>query len=137
MTGELPVELFTDGASRGNPGQAAIGAWARRGDEILFEISRAIGKKTNNEAEYLALLAGLERLLARGATDAPVRVYMDSQLIVRQLSGQYKVKSAGLRPLWEKARALVAEFPDIVVEHVPRAQNQRADALANQALDQL
>ncbi len=127
--------LYCDGASRGNPGPAAIGAvlYGPSGDEPALEISEALGKSTNNVAEYKALIAGLE-----GAHDLDVQnllVRLDSQLLVRQISGEYRVRSAGLKPLFRRVEALVARFAVVEIEHVPREENAVADALANEALD--
>jgi len=126
--------LYADGAARGNPGPAAIGAvlYDSTGRAIV-EISEAIGEATNNVAEYRALIAGLEAALAHHPDELLVR--LDSQLLVRQLTGEYRVKAANLEPLYEQARRLLASFPTVSIEHVPRSQNREADRLANQALD--
>jgi ribonuclease HI len=128
--------LYSDGASRGNPGAAAIGfvLLDPSGRELIAE-GRAIGKQTNNVAEYTALLRGLETALELGVRR--LRVRMDSELVVRQLQGIYRVKNAGLRPLFEAVQRLCRRFATCRIEHVPRAENARADALANQALDNL
>ena len=126
--------VYTDGASRGNPGPASYGAviYDPEGNERHL-ISEAIGVATNNVAEYRGLIAGLEAALALGARRVDVR--MDSELIVRQAIGRYRVKNPGLIPLHNRLLALRAQFDEIVFLHVPRAQNKLADALANQALD--
>lgn len=130
--------LYTDGASRGNPGQAGVGAALYQvvdGDEVeVGTLSEAIGHTTNNVAEYQAVIAGLE-MAARHRPDRLV-VRSDSQLLVRQLDGSYKVRSEGLRPLHRQVRALAAAFPGLRFEHVPREKNRVADALANRALDE-
>ncbi len=126
--------LYADGAARGNPGPAAIGAvlYDSTGRSVV-EISEAIGEATNNVAEYRALIAGLEAARAHAPDELLVR--LDSQLLVRQLNGEYRVKADNLKPLYERARQLLATFPSVTIEHVPRARNKDADRLANQALD--
>lgn len=126
--------LYCDGASRGNPGAAATGfaLFDARGDEVLGR-GAAIGIQTNNVAEYRALIQGLEAAIELGIT--MLRVRMDSELVVRQILGQYRVRHAGLMPLHAAAMALRARFARFAIEHVPRAENTRADALANAALD--
>lgn len=128
--------LSCDGASRGNPGPAAIGFVLAdgRGDEILAR-GDAIGRQTNNVAEYTALLRGLEAALELGVRR--LRVHMDSELVVRQLQGRYRVRHPGLQPLFAAVQRLRGRFDVFHIEHVPRAANARADALANQALDAL
>ena len=132
MDGEWIVQ--TDGASRGNPGAASIGAvvYDPKGREA-HTVSERIGHATNNEAEYLAAIAGLEAALALGATR--VRLRMDSELVVRQLEGRYKVRHPRLQPLFGQLLDLRRRFEGFRAEAVPRAQNKRADQLANMALD--
>ncbi|MGH2349175.1 MAG: reverse transcriptase-like protein [bacterium] len=127
--------LFVDGASRGNPGPAGIGVVLRNGDRgpVLKEISEYIGRSTNNEAEYRALLKGLDEARALGAEIAEIR--SDSNLLINQLNGIYKVKSAALGPLFLEARNRLGAFRDWSARHVPRGQNAAADALANRAID--
>lgn len=129
--------LFTDGASRGNPGPAAAGIviYGQAAAGELHREGQALGILTNNQAEYRALLLGLAA--ARRLGGARVEVAMDSELIVRQLQGRYKVKHPQLKPLYEQARFALAAFTAWRVRHVPRAENALADALANQALDSL
>jgi ribonuclease HI len=128
--------VYTDGASRGNPGPASYGAvvYDQDGKE-RYRASEAIGVTTNNVAEYRGLVAGLEAALALGARRLEVR--MDSELIVRQAIGRYRVKNPGLIPLHNRLLALRSQFDEVVFRHVPRAQNKVADALANQALDRV
>jgi ribonuclease HI len=127
---------YTDGASRGNPGPASIGAviYDSAGTEV-HTISEAIGVTTNNVAEYRALVAALEAAFALGARRLEVR--MDSELIVRQAIGRYKVKNPGLIPLHQRLIQLRPRFDEVVFRHVPRTQNKLADRLANQALDRV
>ena len=134
---ERPADLFVahvDGASRNNPGPAAYGVVLRRPDgSVLERLSKYIGTKTNNEAEYFGLIAALD--CAASHRIARLRVVSDSELLVRQMQGNYKVKSASLRPLHEQARRLAGQFAYIAFDHVPRAHNADADRLANEALD--
>jgi ribonuclease HI len=128
------IILYTDGASRGNPGPAAIGVIAiREPGERLFTLSEKIGISSNNEAEYQALLKGLLYLVELGLTSEPICIRVDSELIARQLSGEYRVKSSHLRPYYEKVREVFRHFPEVRIEHIPRQKNQIADQLANSA----
>ena len=126
--------VFTDGASRGNPGPSSIGAvvYDSAGKEV-HTVSRRLGRATNNEAEYQAVSAGLEAALGLGGGSVDLR--MDSQLIVRQLEFRYRVRNARLRPFFERVVELRRQFESFKVTHVPREQNKRADQLANLALD--
>jgi ribonuclease HI len=128
------VHLHTDGASRGNPGPAALGAVITdaRG-RVLQELSEYLGTRTNNFAEYRALQRGLEA--ARALEADVVHCFLDSQLVVRQLTGQYRVKHAQIRPLFEEVQRLARTFRQVTYTHVMRADNAAADALANAALD--
>jgi ribonuclease HI len=126
--------LCTDGGSRGNPGPAGFGAvLLDDAGHVVRELSEFIGRATCNEAEYRALIAALQAARELGARDLLIRA--DSQLLVRQLGGQYKVKSRSLMPLALRARRLLEEFASWKAEHVPREMNSRADALANAAMD--
>jgi dinuclear metal center YbgI/SA1388 family protein len=126
--------LYTDGGARGNPGPAGIGArlMTATGD-VVEDLAASIGKATNNVAEYQALIAGLEIALDRGVER--LDVFLDSELVVRQVNGQYKVKDAGLKPLHQQACLLLSKFHEVDVKHVRREQNAAADALVNQAID--
>jgi ribonuclease HI len=125
---------YSDGAARGNPGPASYGAAVIDPDGVLRdEISVAIGFNTNNVAEYQGLIAALESALEHGAKRVQAR--LDSELIVRQALGEYRVKNAGLVPLFARLTELRHQFEDVSFRHVPRAQNKLADYLANQALD--
>ena len=129
------VRVWVDGGSRGNPGPSGIGVLIEdMGGGTLATISRAIGVTTNNVAEYLALLAGLEKVQALGATE--VEVISDSELLVRQMLGQYRVKNLGLRPLHAQARLLAAQFAEFSIRHLGRDHNAKADGLVNRALDE-
>ena len=125
--------LYCDGASRGNPGPASIGAVLYFGDVAVAEISEGIGETTNNVAEYRALIAGLERALELDADDLEIR--LDSLLLVKQIDGEYRVKAPGLKPLHARVMQLIGELGATSVVHVPREENTVADALANAALD--
>ncbi len=128
------VILYTDGASRGNPGLAGAGFLLLDEKEVLLDEGKTfLGERTNNEAEYEALIAGLK--LARRLGCLEVEVRADSQLMVRQLTGQYRVKNKRLIPLALEVKKLAAAFARVTYHHVPRAENARADKLANQAID--
>ena len=123
-----------DGAARGNPGPAGIGAFITTAQgEVLAEIGEGIGDTTNNVAEYRAVIAGLERARDLGATRVHLR--SDSQLLVNQLSGVYRVKSPHLQPLHRQVRGLIAGFALAKIDHVPRERNKDADRLANLGVD--
>jgi len=126
--------IYVDGASRGNPGPASVGAalFDEAGKEV-HTVSRRIGRATNNEAEYRAAIAGLEAALALGARDVELR--MDSELVVRQLDSRYKVRNPSLRRLFGRVKDLQWRFTSFSVRHVRRDGNRRADKLANEALD--
>lgn len=123
-----------DGGARGNPGPAAIGVVVRDADgQVLEERAEGIGRATNNVAEYRALLAGIELAAAHGATD--LELIGDSELIVRQVEGRYKVKDATLRELHAEVRRALAGFDAWSIRHVRREANADADRLVNAALD--
>lgn len=137
MTVPVLLTIHTDGASRGNPGPAAFAyIIARNGEEPIEEAGK-IGRMTNNQAEYTALVRALEHALELGEQHR-VLIHSDSELLVKQMSGQYRVKNEDLRDLYEEARDLCARFRGGVrFQHVRREQNVRADALGNEALDGL
>ncbi len=123
-----------DGASRGNPGPASYAVILRDpGGKVILELAKKFGRDTNNVAEYYALLAALDYAAAHGIT--ALRIRSDSELLVRQMQGRYKVKSADLKPLHERASKLARQLAYFVIEHVPREMNREADLLANHALD--
>ncbi len=123
-----------DGASRGNPGPASYAVLIRRPDgEVLDQLKKEIGRGTNNVAEYYALIAALD--YAQTHRISKLRVRSDSELLVRQMKGHYRVKSFALRQLHERARRLAASLAYFAIEHVPREQNREADRLAHEALD--
>ena len=127
------VIIFTDGASQGNPGPAAIGAIIK--DEqgrVITAISQGIGRTTNNQAEYRAIIAALENAVSLGASQVDMR--SDSELVVRQINGRYRVKNASLKPLYQKVKHLQSQLEVFTITHIPRQQNTEADSLANMAL---
>lgn len=134
---EAPVEralMWTDGAARGNPGPAGAGVVLRTvGGEDLARISRYLGETTNNVAEYQALLSGLREALRRGVR--ALEVFADSELLIKQMSGVYRVKSENIKPLFEQAKALVSKFDEVKFVHIRREHNTQADALANEGID--
>jgi ribonuclease HI len=130
----VKVIVHVDGGARGNPGPAAAACVvADASGEVLEERARLLGTATNNVAEYRALLLGLERAHALGATE--VEVVNDSELVAKQVRGLYKVKHEAMRPLHREAMAALREFERWSIRSVPRAQNADADALVNAALD--
>jgi ribonuclease HI len=130
----VKLVVHVDGGARGNPGPAAAGAVLSTPDgEVVDEASELLGFATNNVAEYRGLLLGLARAKALGATE--VEVVNDSELIAKQVNGEYKVKHAAMRPLYLDAMAALRAFDTWSIRSVPRAQNAGADALVNQALD--
>lgn len=133
--GKTPrLVVYTDGAARGNPGPAGAGAHLEDdAGKHVASVAQFLGDATNNVAEYSALLLGLERAHVLGARDVEVRA--DSELMVKQMRGEYRVRNAGLKPLFERARTLAARFDSVKYVHVRRELNQAADRLANQAID--
>ena len=131
----LSVDLYCDGASRGNPGPAAAGAvlLEHGGATVLARLSRALGRATNNEAEYAALLLGLGEAKRLGAER--VTVFADSELVIKQVNGIYQVKHPVMRERHRQALDLLAGFKAWTATHVPRERNAEADRLANLALD--
>ena len=129
----LQLILYIDGASRGNPGSAGAGVWItdREGKEIV-RMSRYLGHKTNNEAEYWALLLGLREAKRLGGNS--IRIFTDSELIERQVKGLYRVKDLNLKILHRTVIRNLREFASFEIESIPREQNREADRLANQAI---
>ncbi len=130
----MKATLFADGGSRGNPGPAASGAvlFAHDGS-LLAEVGVYLGIATNNVAEWRALVAGLERARELGVDDIAIR--LDSELVVRQVTGVYRVKHADLIPFASQAKAILRTFTTVEIKHVPRKENAAADAVVNQVLD--
>lgn len=131
----MHVVIKTDGGARGNPGPAGIGVVLE--DEkgnVLEEHAKFLGVKTNNQAEYEAVILGLER--AKHLKAESVQVLADSELLVKQANGEYKVKHVNIKPLFARMQILVNQIGHVKFRHVRREQNKRADALANKAMDQ-
>jgi ribonuclease HI len=128
------LTVNVDGGARGNPGPAAIGVVLRDAEgNVVEEVGEAIGEATNNVAEYRALLRGLELAAAHGASG--VELIGDSELVVRQVEGRYKVKNAGMKELHEQVKRSLGEFESWSIRHVRRERNGDADRLVNEALD--
>ena len=128
------ITAYCDGGSRGNPGPSGYGVSFEDGTgHPIADLSEFLGVKTNNFAEYSGLLAALEYALSHG--HARLRVVADSELMVKQMKGQYQVKSPDLRPLWEEAKRRASRLERFEIQHVLRGKNKCADALANQAMD--
>ena len=129
-------KLYVDGAAKGNPGPAGIGIYIAKANHPYWQESWYIGEATNNQAEYCALLVGLYRLLTWHQPGESVAIYSDSQLLVKQITGAYKIKNTALKPLYQKATRLLNGVSSYTVTHVPREHNKEADRLANDALKQ-
>ncbi len=128
------VIIYSDGAARGNPGPAGAGAVLQGEDgHVIVEACRYLGEMTNNQAEYRALLLALEEAKTIGAEQ--LTIFADSELMVKQIMGEYRVKNDGLKPLFAEVRKLLRAFADYTIEHVPRDENRHADRLANLAID--
>jgi ribonuclease HI len=128
--------IHTDGAARGNPGPAGLGAVLRdaTSGEIVAELARFLGIRTNNYAEWTAVEAALEEALRLGATEVDLR--MDSELVARQISGRYRVKHADLKPIHARVMAMLGRLRGYSVGHIPRELNRDADRLSNVAIDE-
>ena len=133
-TGGASATANVDGGSRGNPGPAGYGVRIEREDGTVVELKEALGLATNNVAEYHGLLAALRWAVANGVSALQVRA--DSELIVKQMKGEYRVKNPGLQPLYEEAKSLVRQIGRVKFEHVRRELNTDADRLANEAMDE-
>jgi len=132
----MRARLFTDGGARGNPGPAAYGYVLEADDgSVLAAHGEAIGSATNNIAEYSGLVAGLRKAIELGVGE--LELVSDSELMVKQMRGEYRVKNAGLRPLYDEAAALARRLGSVEYRHVKRAHNELADRLVNEALDAL
>ena len=132
------IIINTDGGARGNPGPAAAGAVIRDGDVTVAQVSSYLGEQTNNWAEYEALIRALDaaiEALGDELAEKAVEVCMDSELIVKQLNGEYKVKDPALKEQYTRVQKLLEKMPQTTFVHVPRAENSEADALVNEALD--
>ena len=129
------LKVHIDGGARGNPGPAAAGVVIHdaQTDQLVHEAAYYLGPMTNNSAEYQGLLHALKQCRVLNATD--IQIFSDSQLMVKQITGEYRVKSADLKPLYQEARTLLSHFDQWQINHVYREQNKRSDELVNQALD--
>ncbi|MFH1653475.1 MAG: ribonuclease HI family protein [Pseudomonadota bacterium] len=128
------IIIHTDGAARGNPGPAGAGATLKSSDGVvLATVSEYLNEMTNNQAEYHALILALNEAIIAGAE--AVKIYMDSELIVKQIKGEYRVKNEGLKPLYDKVVQSLKKFNTYTIEHVRREKNKEADKLANLAID--
>ncbi len=128
-----PLLIYTDGASRGNPGEAGAGVVIKdREGKVYRTLKKYLGQTTNNQAEYNALILALREVKGMGQN---IRILSDSELLVRQVKGQYKVKNRNIKPLFDEARALLGGFASWEIEHIPREMNREADGLANEAID--
>jgi ribonuclease HI len=130
----MELTIYTDGASRNNPGEAGAGVSIVQSGRPVAGIARYLGTTTNNIAEYTAAIIGLEDALKRGATS--VKLFADSELLVKQLNGEYRVKNEGLKPLYQRVKELIAKIGRVEVQYIPREMNKEADALANRAIDE-
>jgi ribonuclease HI len=133
------IIIYTDGGARGNPGPAGAGAVIlNEKEEVLKEVSDYLGETTNNVAEYEALirvLVAAKEMFGDKLTDMTVNIKMDSELIVRQMQGRYKIKAPGLKPRFAEVKELLRSMPHHSFTHVPREDNKLADALVNKAID--
>jgi ribonuclease HI len=134
MKDAKPIIIYTDGGSRGNPGPAAYAFVLEAPDGSTIEEKVYLGRTTNNVAEYTGLVKALEK--ARELGGRHVVLHSDSELLVKQMNGQYRVKNEGLRTLYEEAQALVREFASVEIKHVRREFNKHADRLCNEAMDE-
>ncbi len=133
MTEPVTLTIHIDGAARGNPGPAAFAYVISQNGKLLAEHGECLGATTNNRAEYIALIRALERAADVGGRR--LTVYSDSELLVKQMRGEYRVKNEDLRQLYSEAQGLVRRFDAVTLQHVRREQNARADRLCNEALD--
>ena len=129
------IDVYCDGASRGNPGPSSIGVSIQRDNLEISSISKTIGRETNNFAEWTSLISALEECIRLNELD--VKVYMDSELVVKQFLGIYKTKHENLIPLKNRVLELKKKFKSLNLVHIKRELNKRADTLANQALDKM
>ncbi len=125
--------IFSDGGARGNPGPAGIGFVLKIVDGKSIEAGEYVGEATNNQAEYLAIKKGLERALNEKVDE--IDCFLDSELVVKQLNGEYRVKNHGLRPIFEEVKELAGKFDKVAFVHVRREKNKEADRMVNEAID--
>lgn len=127
------IKVYTDGGARGNPGPAGIGVVIKSGDKIILKEGKYIGEATNNQAEYQALILGLEQAKKLGAEEA--ECFLDSELVTKQMNREYRVKDKDLAPLFVKVWNLSLGFKKITFKHIYREDNKEADRLVNEAID--
>ena len=130
------VVIYTDGGARGNPGPAGAGAIIYDGSKLIASLKKYLGEVTNNVAEYEALILALGEAKKKSISNRAVEVRMDSELIVKQIRGEYKVKDRNLKVLHAKVRELLQDFSSVSFVHVPREDNKEADRLVNEAIDE-
>jgi ribonuclease HI len=130
----MELTIYSDGASRSNPGEAGAGVYILQNGRPAAGIARYLGMATNNIAEYTAAIIGLEYALKQGATS--VKLFADSELLVKQLNGEYRVKNEGLKPLYLRVKELIEKIRRVEVQYISRELNKEADALANKAIDE-
>lgn len=128
----MKVEIYSDGAARGNPGPAGIGIVIKQGEKVLLALGDYIGPATNNVAEYTAFVRALQEALSLGASRA--QAFADSELLVKQIHGTYRVKNGNLKSLYYLAVNLIKRFKHFEISHVRREKNEWADQLANQGI---
>jgi ribonuclease HI len=134
MAADDELVIYTDGAARGNPGPAAFAFVIKRDGHTLTHSHGCLGQQTNNQAEYTALVRALEEVVRRGDAKR-LTIRSDSELMVKQMRGEYRVKDAGLLALYQEAKKLQRQFEHVAFQHIPRSQNSEADRLCNEALD--
>jgi ribonuclease HI len=135
MTQIDELVIYTDGACRGNPGEGGAGVVFEDGEgKEVTTIQRYLGLVTNNVAEYRALLIALE--VAQEFNAKRIRLFLDSELVVKQIKGEYRVKNSNIKPLYEVVKAAISAFEEVQITHIPRDKNKRADLLANAAIDE-
>ena len=127
------VSIYVDGAARGNPGPAGAGVVLKDGNKAIKSVHKYLGESTNNIAEYSALITGLQEAITLGYKH--VSLYLDSELVARQLKGEYRVKSSNIKPLFERAISLINNFDDVKIIKIDREDNEEADKLANKAIN--
>jgi ribonuclease HI len=131
---KVPLEIYIDGASRGNPGRSGAGVLIKDKNGNIYKIKRNLGILTNNQAEYEALITALQS--AKELKRSHLKIYTDSSLLANQINGNWHVRDSKIRVLYKKARELIAEFEQIEIEYIPRELNREADRLANEAIDE-
>jgi ribonuclease HI len=133
-SGKAPLEIYVDGASRGNPGSSGAGVLIKDIDGTIHKIKRNLGILTNNQAEYEALIIALQA--AKELKKNHLKIYTDSSLLANQINGNWRVRDSKIAVLYKKARRLIEKFKQVEIEHIPRELNREADRLANEAIDE-